>query len=129
MPVYLVSEPLVTIVLEPNSVSRSCVDRDCESMLRVVRRYSKLLGRRGLRRWEAFVYRQWAGRHLGQGSAEKAIAPAWKRLLLQPFSPEAWWIVSKAVCQGALAPAPRAHAASNEPGRQELQQCPAVRQP
>lgn len=103
-PLYLSSEPLATAVLEPNSLSRSNVDRDCSNMLRIVRRHGSLLGRRGLKKWEAYVYRRWAAGHLGQNSPRSAVQPARRRLAREPFSAEAWWIAAKSqalsfVCQ------------------------------
>ena len=91
-PVYLDPEPLATWVLEPGSLSRSSVDRDCSNMLRVVRRYRDLLGPRGVRAHESRVFRRWAAGHLGRSSPGEALAPAWDRLVRQPGSIEAWWI-------------------------------------
>jgi glycosyltransferase involved in cell wall biosynthesis len=94
-PVYVVSEPLATQVLEAGSLSRSDVDRDCPNMLRVVRRYRGLLGRRGVRRWEAQVYREWASVNLGAGRPKAALGPAWRRVLRQPTSLQGWWVLFK----------------------------------
>jgi glycosyltransferase involved in cell wall biosynthesis len=102
-PVYLISEPLATAVLEPGSLSRSSVDTDCANMLRVVRRHGDLLGRSGLRTREADVFRRWAGIHLGSGRPLTALGPAWRRLVRQPLSPQAWWILLKC-CSLACAP-------------------------
>jgi glycosyltransferase involved in cell wall biosynthesis len=103
-PVYLLGEPLATGVLEPGSLSRSDVAGDCRNMLSVIQRHAPELGRRERRRWEAIVYREWAGVCLGEGNPAAARGPAWRRLGRQPFSLEAWWIVLKATLL-ALAPA------------------------
>ncbi|MFO0888500.1 MAG: glycosyltransferase family 2 protein [Isosphaeraceae bacterium] len=100
-PVYLSSELLATQFLVPNSLSRSNLDVDCGNMLRVVRRHADELGRRGLRHWEASCFRRWAGNHLAQGRPRKALAPAYERLKVQPFSPEAWGILAKAALRAA----------------------------
>ncbi len=102
-PVYLISESLATAVLEPGSLSRSSVDTDCANMLRVVRRHGDLLGRSGLRTWEADVFRRWAGVHLGSGRPLTALGPAWRRLVRQPLESQAWWILLKC-CTLACAP-------------------------
>ena len=102
-PVYLDPEPLATWVLEPGSLSRSDIDRDCSNMLRVVHRHRSLLDRRGLRGRETSVFRRWAAGHLGQGRPESALAPAWQRLRRQPGSPEAWWIFFKSAAMPMLA--------------------------
>jgi glycosyltransferase involved in cell wall biosynthesis len=98
-PVYKLSQPLATQVLEPASLSRSNVDRDCGNMLRVVHRHSSLLGRHGLRHWEIRTYRRWAAGHLGEARPLAALKPAWERLKRQPFSAEAWWVVLKSATQ------------------------------
>jgi len=94
-PVYLFREPLATQVQTVGSLSRSDVASDSRNLLSVVRRHAALLGRRGARLEEARVFRQWAAGHLGEGQMRKALGPAWQRLLRQPFSPQAWWIVIK----------------------------------
>ncbi|WP_422925473.1 glycosyltransferase family 2 protein [Singulisphaera sp. PoT] len=96
-PVYLDPEPAATWVLEPDSLSRGNIDRDCGNMLRVVRRHRALLDRAGLRSWESYVFRRWAAGHLGQGHPREAILPAWERLRRQPSSLEAWWIAAKSL--------------------------------
>ena len=92
---YLISEPLATIVLEEGSLSRTMPDRDYGNMLGVVHKYADLLGPSGVRQWEAKIYRGWAAQHLSNGAASFAILPALRRLWRQPYSPEAWWIVTK----------------------------------
>ena len=93
--VYILPQPLATYVQEPGSLSRSNIDRDCENMLLVTRRYADLMSERSLREWEAHVFRRWAGAHLSFGRPSAAIRPACRRLIYQPFSPEAWWVVFK----------------------------------
>jgi glycosyltransferase involved in cell wall biosynthesis len=92
-PVYMTSEPLATYVQEPGSLSRTHVDRDYGNMLRVVRRHGDLLGRRGMRHWEAEVFRRWAGCHLANGRPRSALRPALRRLLKAPGSSEGWWVL------------------------------------
>ncbi len=105
-PVYLMAQPLATAVLNPGSLSRSSIDRDCGNMLRVIRRHAALLGARGLRHWEADTYRRWAGNHLAQGRPRQATALAWKRLQLEPLTPGAWWVLAKTlICSWRGSPA------------------------
>jgi glycosyltransferase involved in cell wall biosynthesis len=94
-PVYLLSEPLATAVLEAGSLSRSDVASDARNMLTVLRRHAEMLGDIGVRTGMAQVYREWAAGHLGNGDPSAAIAPAWRRLKCQPWSAQAWWIVLK----------------------------------
>src|SRR5262249_3175828 len=51
-PVYIIAAPTATAVLEPGSLSRCNIDRDCSNMLRVVHRHEALLGAHEVRRWE-----------------------------------------------------------------------------
>jgi glycosyltransferase involved in cell wall biosynthesis len=101
-PVYLLSEPLATYMLTPDSLSRSNVESDSRNMLAVVRRNAGLLGPAGLRWWEAKIYRQWAAGHLGQNEALASLHPAWKRLCLEPLRVQAWWIVLKAAVRSCI---------------------------
>jgi glycosyltransferase involved in cell wall biosynthesis len=101
-PVYLEPEPLATGVTEPNSLSRSSIDRDCGNMLRVVRRHATLLGPSGRRFWEAHTFRRWAGNLLAQGRPADAIRYAAARLRLQPLSTEAWRILLKSVAMSLI---------------------------
>jgi glycosyltransferase involved in cell wall biosynthesis len=94
-PTYLVWEPLATYVLEPGSLSRSNVAFDSYNMLRVLERNAYLLGWWHKRGWQAEVYQIWAAGHLAQGEPRKAMRPAWRRLVRQLWSPQAWWIVAK----------------------------------
>src|SRR5262249_26775026 len=110
-PTYLIGEPLQTYWLTPGSLSRSDFAADCRNMLRVLSRYRRLLGRWGLRRWEAEIYRDWAAGHLSAGEPRQARAPAWRRLVRQPWSPQAWWIVAKSLALSAHGASGRAAAA------------------
>jgi glycosyltransferase involved in cell wall biosynthesis len=94
-PVYMMSEPTATYVLEPNSLIRSNVDRDYGNMMRVVHRYAELLGPRGVRRWEEELFRRWAASYLGRGQPRAALRPASKRLLRNALSAEGWWVLLK----------------------------------
>lgn len=98
---YMVDEPLATHVLEPDSLSRSNIDRDFANMIRVLHRHRHILRRRQLWRWEAMFYRLWAACHLGDGNAAAAVAPALHRLAREPFSPRGLWLFLKAA-SGAL---------------------------
>ena len=94
-PTYLLWEPLATYVLEPGSLSRSNVALDSANMLRVLERNAYLLGWWHKRGWQAKVYQIWAAQPLSDGEPRKAVRPAWQRLLRQPWSLQAWWIVAK----------------------------------
>ena len=94
-PIYLDPEPMATWMLGPDSLSQANIDRDCTNMLRVLDRHRGLLGRRGLRAWEADTFRRWAAGHLGRGRPEAALAPALERLRRQPASLQGWWIYLK----------------------------------
>lgn len=59
-PVYYLSEPLATAVLEQGSLSRTNVSRDCGNMLRVVKAYRDELGWLGGRYWESHTLYRWA---------------------------------------------------------------------
>lgn len=106
-PVYLDEQPLATWVLEPGSLSRSSIDKDCGNMLRVVRRHEALLGVAGSRFWEADTFRRWASVHLAQGRPAAALGRAWERLRLQPHSAQAWWICLKCMTLAAFSPTRR----------------------
>lgn len=90
--VYLVGEPLAIYVHSALSLSNSNVDRDCRSMLRVIKRHADVLGAKGVRRQRAVVYRRWASGHLSRAQFRRALAPAVQRLRIQPLSVEAWRI-------------------------------------
>jgi glycosyltransferase involved in cell wall biosynthesis len=110
-PAYMISEPLATAVLVPQSLSRRDPDYGYEPMLRVLGRHADLANRSQMKRLQAQVYRGWASAHLARGTPRGAVGPAVGRLVRQPFSPEAWWIVAKASClsigksQGVYQPA------------------------
>jgi glycosyltransferase involved in cell wall biosynthesis len=97
VPIYFMGQATTTLVLEMGSLSRTNIDRDCGNMLRVVDQSRHLLGPRALRWWRARVYRRWAAEYLGSGNGKAAIRPAAHRLRLQPWSPQAWWILAKAL--------------------------------
>ncbi len=97
VPAYFLGQATTTLVLEVGSLSRTKIDRDCGNMLRVVEQSSKLLGPNALRWWRARIYQRWAAEYLGSGNGKAAIRPAALRLRLQPWSPQAWWILAKAL--------------------------------
>jgi glycosyltransferase involved in cell wall biosynthesis len=107
-PVYFLSTPLVTYVLEPGSLSRGSVDRECGMLLRVVRRNAGLLGRRAQRVWEAHMFGRGARNHLAQGQAAAALPHAWQRLRRQPLSAQGWWVVCQCAAGAWAAPRPAA---------------------
>lgn len=81
-PCCLSSEPLATAVLEPGSMSRSNVARDCANMLNVVRRQRATLGSAASRMWEAHTYYRWGACEAEPGPAvAKMIVSCW----LWPF--------------------------------------------
>jgi glycosyltransferase involved in cell wall biosynthesis len=114
-PVYLSSAPLATIVLEPDSLSRTHVDRDYGNMLRVIHRYADLLGPRHVRKWEASTYRQWAGQLLSDGRPAAALQPAVQRLRRRPLSVEGWYILGKCLARSCRRWAERPTAAELVP--------------
>lgn len=59
-PVYWLSAPLATAVLEAGSLSRGNLQRDCSNMLRVVERNRGNLGRLGTRMWRSHTLYRWA---------------------------------------------------------------------
>jgi glycosyltransferase involved in cell wall biosynthesis len=59
-PTYLLSEPLATAVMTEGSISRSSIERDCGSMLRVVERHRDLLGVHGSCLWRSYTHYRWA---------------------------------------------------------------------
>lgn len=80
-PVYFCSEPLATYVLEPNSISRSGIERDCKSMLKVVERHESLLGRSAAREWKSYVLFRWAA---NEDSPSRALLQLFKSFWLWP---------------------------------------------
>jgi glycosyltransferase involved in cell wall biosynthesis len=59
-PAYCLQEPLATAVLEPASLSRSNVERDCGNMLRVVNRHRQMLGWMATSKWAAHTHYRWS---------------------------------------------------------------------
>ncbi len=95
-PMYCLSEPLATAVLEPGSLSRTNANRDYGNMLRVVETYRDLIGSRDVRRQQISIRARWAGRLLSEGKATEAIRPAVGRLLYDPLTLRGWWTLIKA---------------------------------
>jgi glycosyltransferase involved in cell wall biosynthesis len=81
-PAYLMSEPLSTAVLEPQSLSRTNPDRDCGNMMRVVRRNRTQLGFWAYCQWVAFTYYRWS---IGGDSVKSALGCILKSLLIWPL--------------------------------------------
>ncbi len=108
-PIYLISECLATMVLLEGSLSRSDAASDYPNMLRVIQRHAALLGPAGVRAEEARTYRMWAASHLSAGEARKALRPAWRRLMRQPWSLQAWWIVVKSAAWSCTPGGSRRH--------------------
>lgn len=101
-PIYLQSAVNATLVEREGSLSRSDVELDCRCMRHMIHRYRDLLGNSGVRRWEAIVNRRLAAEYLGVGKSRKAIRPALRRLIVQPLSPEAWWVLGKSMALSAV---------------------------
>ncbi len=59
-PAYLISKPLATAVLEPDSLSRGDIERDCTKMLEVIDRHAQVLGIWGRLIWRSYTYYRWA---------------------------------------------------------------------
>jgi glycosyltransferase involved in cell wall biosynthesis len=70
-PVAFLSEPLATLILEPNSLSRSSVDRDCANMLKTLRRNGRLLGPLSRAMWMSHTHYRWAACTPSQSAAWK----------------------------------------------------------
>ncbi|MBI1345483.1 glycosyltransferase [bacterium] len=99
---YICPELLATYVQEPGGISRSNIDRDCQRMLRMICRHQAELGSGPSLKQMAIVYRRWAAEHLGAGLPRSAFRPACQRLRLEPWRPQAWWIVCKSACLASL---------------------------
>lgn len=99
---YICPELLATYVQEPGGISRVNVDRDCSRMLAMIQRHAAAIGTAEATRHAAVAYRRWAAEHLGSGRPLRAISPACKRLRLEPWLPQAWWIVFKSGYRGVL---------------------------
>ncbi|HVT82717.1 MAG TPA: glycosyltransferase [Phycisphaerae bacterium] len=95
---YVISEPLATVWLLPGSVSRAPgkLDDDCRDLLLVDRRNAALVGARGRRQSQSFVYYKWARGHLRAGRPRAALKPAWARVGVEPWSVRAWWTAMRA---------------------------------
>jgi SAM-dependent methyltransferase len=101
---YILSQPLATAVLVPESLSRGNPERGYEPMIRVLARHADLLPAGRRRKLEAQVYRGWAAAHLAHGEGRAALKPAVQRFVRQPFSLEGWWVCFKAGWMLAQAP-------------------------
>jgi glycosyltransferase involved in cell wall biosynthesis len=101
-----ISEPLVTMVERPGSLSNSDPSLDYGNMLEVIRRHRPVLGRRAARRWIRDVLRAWAAAHLARREPYRALGPALRRALRDFLSPEAWWVVGKSAVGALSGPRP-----------------------
>lgn len=72
-PIYLMSAPLATAVLEPNGISRQSVAVDCAQMLRVVQRHAGLLGPAGSALWRSYIRYRWSANEPMAGPALAAL--------------------------------------------------------
>ncbi len=59
-PVYLMSQPLATAVMEACGISRQTISGDCARMLEVVDRHRNLLSGAARRKWRSYVCYRWA---------------------------------------------------------------------
>jgi glycosyltransferase involved in cell wall biosynthesis/CelD/BcsL family acetyltransferase involved in cellulose biosynthesis len=107
-PAWLSSAPTATCVLEPASLSRGSVDRDCTNMLALVDRYHELLGDVAHASWRADVHRRWSTRLLAEGRSRDALVPALIRLRHTPSAASLWTVVRSAA-QAVIEPAHDAH--------------------
>lgn len=73
--VYFSSEPYATAVLEPNSLSRSSVARDCGNMIRVIEKNRAALPGWARAKWISHTRFRWA-------ALEPSLAGAWRQLCL-----------------------------------------------
>lgn len=94
--VMCLSDALSIAVLEPGSLSRTNIERDCGNMLRVIAHFQNSLGWRGTWWWKRRTFRRWASEYLGQQSPA-ALRPAFWRLCYEPWSLEAMWVVMKSL--------------------------------
>jgi glycosyltransferase involved in cell wall biosynthesis len=106
--IFLMSEPLVTVVLGANSLSRdpAHLERNCRNLLTVAERNAVILGPRGIRRDRAAAYHKWARGHLHGGRPRAALKPALSHVALEPASPRAWWTLLRAAPLAILKPQP-----------------------
>lgn len=93
-PTMCLEQALAVAVLEPGSLSRTHIDRDCQNMLRVINMTRATLGWRGTWWWKRRTFRRWASEYLGANNSA-AWRPALRRWCYEPWSPEAAWIVMK----------------------------------
>jgi glycosyltransferase involved in cell wall biosynthesis len=100
---YCLPDFLATYIQYPSSLSNASPERDCNSMLAVVRTHSDILGPKMTREQEAIIHRRLCGSLLARGECRKAFRPAIRRLQVQPFSFEAWSILAKVLALGAIA--------------------------
>lgn len=73
-PVRLMSEPLATAVLEPDSLSRSNVARDCGNMLRVIHRHRDAIPLLTRMKWASHTHYRWA-------ACTTDVGTGWRQLL------------------------------------------------
>jgi glycosyltransferase involved in cell wall biosynthesis len=81
-PAWLMSQPLATAVMEPESLSRTNPDRDCGNLMRVIERNRDVLGFWATRQWMAHTYYRWS---IGGASLPTALARMVRSLLVWPL--------------------------------------------
>ena len=59
-PVFLLSQPLATAVLEAGSISRNNIAHDCTRMLEVVQRHRHMLNMSAWMAWRSYIWYRWA---------------------------------------------------------------------
>lgn len=80
-PTMLLSEPLATAILEPNSLSRNDIARDCCSMLAVIELHRTMLSPASRLLWKSFVWYRWAA---GEVKPWNALGLLMKSLVMWP---------------------------------------------
>ena len=93
---FLISEPLATKQVRPESLSESDPRANYQNTLTVIEKNARLLGRRGSERWKVEVLRGWAAAHLHRREFAEAFSVAARGARLAPTSTAAMWTLIKA---------------------------------
>jgi glycosyltransferase involved in cell wall biosynthesis len=93
---FLISEPLATKLVRPESLSESDPSANYRNMLSVIETNARLLGRGGSERWRVEVLRGWAAAHLQRREFAEAFSVAARAARLAPTSAVGLWTLMKA---------------------------------